>query len=102
LVTKWALPAGAVVVALALGDEVDGAAAVGGVVGLVVDGAGVVCASALVNAKPLTAATAMILLSICASCGRSCEEGLTGGKPVSCRENAGTAPVFPVPDAFMP
>ena len=30
----------------------------------------VVCASALVNAKPLTAATAMILLSMCASCGR--------------------------------
>jgi hypothetical protein len=63
-------------VALALGAGVEGAAAVGGVAGLGAGAVGVVvCASALVNAKPLTAATAMILLSMCASCGRLCEEG---------------------------
>src|ERR1700736_150742 len=57
-----------VVVAAALDEDVDGAVTDGvlGEVGVVVEG-DVDCASALVNAKALTAATAMMFLSIVAS-----------------------------------
>jgi hypothetical protein len=63
LVTKWAIPALGVVgfAAVVLGVELGaGFAAVGA---CVLDGA-VVCASALVKANPLTAATAMNFLSM--------------------------------------
>jgi hypothetical protein len=60
VVTKFALPD---VLALALGAGVAGTAAAGGDE---LDG-DVVCAIALVNAKALTAAAAMILLSMSAS-----------------------------------
>jgi hypothetical protein len=59
LVVVLALGAGVVAGAVAAGG---GAEPAGGVV--------VCCASALVNAKPLTAATAMILMSMYASYGR--------------------------------
>src|SRR5215212_5762207 len=70
LVTNCALPAALVL--LALGAGVGGVlVAAGGVVVDGVDPAGgvVVCASAVVNARVLTAAAAMIVLSMCASCG---------------------------------
>jgi hypothetical protein len=56
------------VVAAAIGDEVEGAVADGVLdeLGAVVEG-DVDCASALVNARPLTAAMAMMFLSMVAS-----------------------------------
>jgi hypothetical protein len=55
------------------GDGVDGVDVAAGGVGWV-DGAGaVVCANAVVNASPLTAAAAMMCLSMCASCSANLE-----------------------------
>ena len=63
------------------------------------------CAIALVNANPLTAATAMKCLNMSASLGRlSCEWVIRSlaAKPASCMVNAGTPPVFPVPVTVAP
>jgi hypothetical protein len=79
LVTKFALPD---VLALALGAGVAGTAAAGGDE---LDGEVDVCAIALVNAKALTAAAAMILLNMSASLGAIFANGFTvaGGEPAS-------------------
>src|SRR3954454_12217433 len=84
--TKWALPAALVL--LALGAGVAGVLVAAG--GVVVDGvepAGgvVVCAIALVNARVLTAAAAMIVLSMSASCGADFAKSVTvaGSLPAS-------------------
>src|SRR4051794_39093196 len=65
-----------VVVAAALDEDVEGAVADGVLVelGELVEG-DVDCAIALVNARPLTAATAMMFLSMYASCQALCERG---------------------------
>ena len=90
------------VVAAAVDEDVDGAVTDGvlGDVGVVVEG-DVDCAIALVNARPLTAATAMIRLSMYASCG-AISRRFRGspGAPASCQGNAGTAAVFPFCDTF--
>ena len=60
---------------------------------------GVVCASALVNASPLTAATAMIFLSMCASCWAICEKRSTvaGGYRLPAKATREPGRVFRVP-----
>src|SRR5215213_988228 len=94
-----ALPAGfGALVLLALDPDVDGAVAAGGVDGVLGDGEGdVVCAIALVNANALTAAAAMILLSMMLPpVGRVSEKKTERRRHAGLREeNAGTEAVFP-------
>jgi hypothetical protein len=94
-----------VVVAAALDDDVEGAVTDGvlGELGEVVEG-DVDCAIALVNARPLTAATAMMFLSMFASCQAFCERefGVASANRLPWGGNAGTGMVFPICDTVTP
>jgi hypothetical protein len=84
------------VVAAAVDEDVDGAVTDGvlGEVGAVVEGE-VDCAIALVNARPLTAATAMMFLSMFASWA-SCERSGRRRKPASLGRQRGNRHGVPI------
>ena|SRR5438552_1585413 len=91
------------VVAAAVGDGVEGAVADGVLdeLGAVVEG-GVDCASALVSAKPLTAAMAMMFLSMVVSWALLRRFQGTGANRLPWEGNAGTGMLFPICDMVMP
>src|SRR6266568_6565344 len=94
------------VVAAAVDDEVEGAVADGvlGELGAVVEGDGD-CASALVNARPLTAAMAMMFLSIVASWALLRKVSGHRHKPASLERQRGNRDAVPntrLRDTVMP